>query len=220
MVELLLAAKLALPPQGEVDRAYRAVKGSIVDANLLMTSAQARLKRLQLAFARSKSEGLKAKAQAGFDNLSARLAAFREASDVLESRRPGVDPKAPRPSKAAAARPAEAPTPDLLAEIAELRAGYDAAASRGRWGDVRRALERWGKDALPALNAEQERVLAAGRAIAGEAKAAAKALSSKGGSEAKGLADDAAALDVELDLLRARYRLDNLYEAHPELGGA
>ncbi len=230
MVEaLLLAAAVSLPPKGEFDSAYRAAKGAVLNANLLMTSAQARVKRLQLAFDAAGAAALKARAQSSFDSLSARMSAFRAAADSLDARRPGVDSNLPSPSKAASAQPVTGATGDLLSEIAELRRGYDDAAGKRSLDDVRRAFKRWGAK-LPELAVEQERALTAARAIALEARRAAKILAPKAGiapdafdaagRETKGLIEDAAALETELELIGARYRLDNLLKAHPELGGA
>ncbi|MBI5200412.1 MAG: hypothetical protein HY925_02400, partial [Elusimicrobia bacterium] len=76
---LLVAVAAALPPKGEFEAAYRAANGSIVNANLLMTSAQARVKRLQLAFEAAGAKSLNAKSRGAFDALSTRLGAFRAA---------------------------------------------------------------------------------------------------------------------------------------------
>lgn len=219
----------ALPTREQVGDAYRTAKDSVVNANLLMTSAQARLERLQLAFGEAGEAGSRGKAKASFERLTAKLSSFRTAADALDARRPHANAEAPAPSGLAAASPVQEPTADLLSQIAELRKGYDPATRRASAERVQRALE--GFPGLPELERDQENALAAGRAIAKQVREDAKSLSPKralkpapaarkASTETRGLADDAAALEVELRLLGARYRLDSLLRKHPELGGA
>lgn len=232
MIELLLAGACAaaqpLPPREEVDRTYQAVKGSVVNVNLLMVSAQARLKRLQLTYNEAGASALRDKARASFEAYTGKLSAFRSAADALDAAHPGAPASAgARGSAAAAAAPSGGSTTELLQEIGELRRSYNVQAGKRAASELRASLARWG--AATRFQPEQEKTLAAGRSLAGKARDAAKALSPQelsknpraresAGREAKGLADDAAALEVELELLGGRYRLDNLLREHPELG--
>ena len=198
----------------------------VVNANLLLTSAQARLKRLQFAYQEIQNPELSRKVHEAFDAHTRGLADFRSASDDAEAAGPRRA-VAPSPKELSRnAPPADEPTTTLLNEVALLRAGYAAEASRRSAEDVRKALEGFGPlKTTPA----QRRALDEGRrlkerlerlgpslALAGRDKPARPARIIA--AERDGLRADAKALGIELELLVARFKLDNWLKAHPEGG--
>lgn len=222
------ATPASAPTKLEVERAYQASKSAVVSANLLLTSGQARLKRVQFAFNQAGETALRERAKAAFQSYSASLSRFRLAADGVDAGRPELREAQAKASARAGAPSPDASTTELLGEIASLRSSYDAADARRRAEEVRALFRRWGAAASPKLGAPQDAVLAEGQALAAQTLAAAAALAPKKklaspapakaiAAELGALKEDAAALTVELELLDFRYRLDNLIAARPEL---
>ena len=219
----------AAPAPAELDarRLYGEVRHCIVDANLLLTSAQARLKRLQFAYQELQAPALSKKAHDAFEALTDRLAAFRAASDDAEANGPMRSGGAPSAGELSRhAPPAEAPTAKLLEEVAQLRAAYDAEASRRSLLAVRKDIARFG----PLKSAPvQQRTLEEGDRLRDRLRQLERELTLAKGdkpmkpvqvisAEREGLRADVKALSVELELLAVRFRLDNWLKAHRQAG--
>ncbi|MBI4425323.1 MAG: hypothetical protein HY554_16460 [Elusimicrobia bacterium] len=236
MIErLLLAALAAAAAAGAPSRqdqencreAYEEARGANVNVHLVLTSVQARLKRLQFAYNELGAKGLRDRARDAFTSYSAELAAFRRATDAADAAGAPAD-SASRRASGKLQGSEDASTAELINEILRLRASYDPAKSARLGEDV--ALRLGTLEArlpAPEPSAGQKEALAKGRALAKRARAVASALApkqplkaSRAAREAarhlEGLSEDAAAAETELRLLEARYRLDALGKS---LGG-
>ncbi|HAH08357.1 MAG TPA: hypothetical protein DCM05_17835 [Elusimicrobia bacterium] len=204
-------------------QAYAQTRTALLDVHLLLSSSQARLKRLEWAF--SGRAAPRRRAQEAYQALSDRLAAFRPLSEAADA----GSPSAPReralkdsPEVRAAAR-VPASQSEQASEILALRAAYDAALSRKALKSAQAltaVLER--RLGRPELLASQARALALAReAAAGTAAAARELRSSADDAKARdavsGLLADCEALQVELERLILHYRLSNAHDQDPTL---
>jgi hypothetical protein len=83
-------AAAAVAPDTKVlfDEAYREVKSSVMNANILLAAAQARCKTLQFAYNELSQPKRRDAARKEFDELTERLGAFRREADAADSGTP------------------------------------------------------------------------------------------------------------------------------------
>lgn len=231
------AAGAAPPAPAEVaDALYAAhadVENALLSANLLMTSSQASLMRLRWTLGEWGLPKPKAAAARRFTRLSELMSAFRAEAEAEESTSNPLAPyqeklaASPEVAKAAAGVPGNPGA--QVEEAKQLRAQYDAEASRAALTRSRGALARLsGTLGQPRITVSQALVLRRGSEIQRELsgardelakalpppaadKARAKRSREKAGRDLADLAADASGLATELERLRIHFQLNNYH---------
>ena len=213
-------------------KAYTQSHSSLLDANLLLASAQARLKRIEWAFRSGGKEDAVRGARESYDRLCAGIALFRPAAESASQAEGPSAPEERRLMDSAELRRKAAKIPDSTAEqineILALRSRYEPAQSRkalqsseSLLAELERRLGkpeplasharalRLGEEAAAGVCAAHGRLSSSARESG--SSAAQEVSKAKARAELKGLGMDCEGLVVELARLRIVFRLDRLY---------
>ena len=113
-------------------QAYEESHSAVLDSNLILAGAQARLKRLEWNLGRLGLQEARRRAREAFDEVSSSIEEFRPAAESasLDNGPYAPDERRLAPEMKANVRKAPAGTAQKIEEILVLRSRYDASRSR------------------------------------------------------------------------------------------